>query len=254
MRSDFPVTGRDLAFLDTDPVITERWDREWLHYLATEDPAQHLRSAVDMRPATSLDDRRAAAVFDTKLVAGFSPLNIWVDGAQLVNKRVLEIGCGCGFLGKQLGHVAAAYVGLDHSQLALSIARLTSPRSCTYLHMSNADAIATFAGSMDTMVGRHFFIHQNWARCSVVLRLAALLLRPTGRVVADFYLPAPRKRQGIVHPARHGDDERHPSCAYLFSLDDIHALAELHGFRIASSHDHFGLQRRFVQLERVAAT
>lgn len=253
MRSDSLITARDLAFLGSDPGITERWDREWLHYLATEDPAQHLRSAVDARPATSIDDRSAAAVFDSRLVNGFSPLNVWVDGAQLVRKRVLEIGCGCGFLGRQLGHVAAAYLGLDHSQLALSIARLTSPRSCTYLHMSDADAIATFAGSMDTMVGRHFFIHQNWDACSIVLRLAAILLRPSGRVIADFYLPAPRTRQGVVHPARHPGDGQHLSCAYLFSMDDIHELARTHGFRISASHEHLGLQRRFVQLERVAS-
>lgn len=245
----------DLSFIPTNAEQTRRWDREWLHYFCTEDPKQHMLTHDKLGPPTSLAGKSASEVHQTRLFAELCPLAVWVPGDLLHSSRsVLEIGCGCGFFGKQMGKIGKRYLGLDQSQFALSIARLTSPSECSYAHLSDSEAIGSWAGSMDLMVGRFFFIHQNYASDLWVLRLASILLRKGGVVVADFWLSNPAIEHGIVHPANHDLDPLYPSCAFAFTVEQIHRLANETGFSVEDIADQPSLQRRFVQLRRNTAT
>ena len=174
-----------------------------------------------------------------------SALNIWVEGQQIVGKNVLEIGCGPGLLGKQLGMVAASYLGIDYSRLALSIANLTSPANCSYYHLSELAGIFSHVGTMDIMVGRNFFIHQNYQNVIWILRLAHVLLKSQGLISADFYLRNPDIPQGVIHPARNDLDEQYPSCGFEFTKEDISQAAKETGFIVENITDNLDLQRRF---------
>ena len=244
----------DLSFIPTSAEQTRRWDREWLHYFCTEDPKQHMLAHDELGPPVALAGKPAAEIYETKLYAELCPLAVWVPGEVLDNSRsVLEIGCGCGFFGKQMGKIGKRYLGLDHSQFALSIARLTSPPQCSYAHLSDAETIRAMAGTMDLMVGRFFFIHQIRASALWVLRLASLLLGKGGLLAADFWLSNPAIAHGIVHPADHGLDPLYPSCAFTFTVEQIHRLAGETGFSVEDVTDQPALQRRFVQLRRRTA-
>lgn len=244
----------DLSFIPTSPEQTRRWDREWLNYFCTEDPKQHMLVHDKFGQPAPLAGKPASAVHQLKLFPELCPLALWVPGDLLHNSRsVLEIGCGCGFFGKQMGKIGKRYLGLDHSEFALSIARLVSPPECRYAHLSDQEAIASAAGTMDLMVGRYFFIHQNYASAHWVLRLASILLREGGTVVADFWLSNPAIPHGIVHPADRDLDSQYPSCAFAFTLAQIDRLAGETGFSVENVTEQLPLQRRFVQLRRRAA-
>lgn len=249
--------ARSAVFPEVRPVDVDRWDREWMHYFATEDRTAHL---VESRKLQVVRDDFAVLserqVFDCSLT-GFkdgggtmTPLHIWVRGEDLVGRRVLEIGCGCGWLGKQLGLVCEQYVGIDYSQLALAVARGNSPATCRYLHISEQEDIAALAGKMDLMVGREFFIHQNYDNARWVLGLGGYLLKPGGKISADFYMPNPDVEQGVVHPANSPLDRQHASCAFHFQPEDIREVAGLCDLDVIAMVEDFDYQRRFVALRK----
>ncbi|ETW95726.1 MAG: hypothetical protein ETSY1_29420 [Candidatus Entotheonella factor] len=230
--------------------LTDKWDREWLAYFLTEDPKPFFFAHDQLKRTAEIRHQMPIEVYHTSLfeVEGFGalpPLCIWASGDELIDKRILELGCGPGLLGKQLGQVAAAYLGIDYSRFALQIATLTSPNNCTYLHLSELDAMSPYAGTIDTMVGRFFFIHQNYQNLMWIFQLATMLLKPNGRICADFYLANPAMPQGIVHPARAELDARYPSCAFAYTVPDIEKAAAARGFAVESVMDQIDLQRRF---------
>lgn len=231
--------------------LDERWDQEWLHYFLTEDPRPFFVNHRRLEILNSVQGKSPAHVYDTRLaradeVGDLPPLCLWIHGDDLMGKHILEMGCGPGFLGKQMGKIAASYVGIDYSRFALYIARLTSPGNCLYYHVSEIDQILTHAGTMDTMVGRFFFIHQNYQNLIWILVLAFALLKPGGVLSADFYLRNPATPQGIIYPAHHALDERYPSCAFEYTMMDIEYAAKETGFTVANVTDHASIQRRFV--------
>lgn len=238
-----------------DVLISERWDREWMHYFATEARSTYLIPHWKMRPNDDLRGLPASTVFDT---VGFDengkscgvPLRIWAAGDDLVGKRVLEIGCGCGWLGKRIGLLGGNYLGLDYSELALAIARGVSPSNCSYAQIGDEEAIAPHAGSYDIMVGREFFIHQNFENAIWVLHLGARMLRPGATISADFYRRNPEVEQGVVHPAKSPLDPTYASCAFEFSDDDIAELAGAVGLTVVESDRHLGHQRQFVTFRK----
>jgi 2-polyprenyl-3-methyl-5-hydroxy-6-metoxy-1,4-benzoquinol methylase len=245
-------------FLRTIPVSAEqtrRWDREWINYFNTEvDPRVYLMDHPRMIPIQETIDRVGTLsdeeMLVTQLFKNMLYLSIWVPGADLVDKAVLEIGCGQGYLGKQLAYVAHHFLGIDYSEFALSIARLVSPPNCVYLHLSQADEMLRHRATIDTMVARYFFIHQNFETARWVLQLAHLLLKPGGRVHADFYQGDPQVEQGIVYPARSKLETEQPSCAYEYSQADVRELAALTGFKVVHEQRHVPMQRLFVRLEK----
>ena len=54
----------------------------------------------------------------------------------------MELGCGCGNLGKLISRYAAHYLGADYSTLALKIARLVSPLNCSYVHVADRASLS----------------------------------------------------------------------------------------------------------------
>lgn len=240
--------------LDFLPLVTaaeiDRWDKEWMHYFSTEDRFAHLRRYDRLVVNDDLQGKPAEQVFHSNLViedgdAAPGALRIWIEGEAILGRDVLEIGCGCGWLGKRLGLVAHSYLGLDYSEFAIAVARGVSPPNCRYLHLSDREPITGCAGAFDTMVGREFFIHQNYANASWVLKLGAFLLRPGGQVSADFYLPNRRIPQGVLHPARSPLDPVHASCAFLFDEKDLRSLAGEAGLALVDIVDRLDQQRRF---------
>jgi 2-polyprenyl-3-methyl-5-hydroxy-6-metoxy-1,4-benzoquinol methylase len=229
-----------------------RWDQEWLQYFIESNPKVYFVSFKDLTLIGDVRGKTPLEVHNTDLVSSaklgnLGNLRVWMDGDHLVGKNLLEIGCGAGYSGKQLGLLAASYIGIDYSQLALSIARLTSPENCVYYHMSDLEQIvANHAGTLDVMVSRDFFIHQNYANAIPILRLASLLLKPDGLITADFWLTRPYGYQPVTHPAQSELDPQYPSCSFLFSMEDIEQAARETDLVIQSITDIPDWRRRFV--------
>lgn len=238
-----------------DDAQVDKWDREWMLYLSTEARLPHLVRSESLKIIADISQFGRRQVFDTALtmVPGGNlngALRIWVEGDRIVGKRVAEIGCGAGFLGKQLGLISSNYLGIDVSMLAVAIARGNSPRGCQYFHLGEREEILAQQSSYDTVVGREFFIHQNFDNAQWVVRLAAHLLKPGGILAADFYLPNRAIPQGVLHPARSPLDPQHASCAFIFSDEDVLETAEANGLKVLSIEDSLADQRKFVTMVR----
>ena len=239
-----------------DPEISERWDREWLMYLGNESMYPHLVPSTELALAGTIAGKTARGVFYTELARNDAygvrgALRAWCPGDLLAEKNVLEIGCGCGFFGKQIGLVCASYLGLDYSHLALTIARATSSSNCTFLHISDAGSLKSHAGKYDVMVGRHFFIHQNFESSVVLLRLAKYLLRRGGFVCADFYHRIPGQ-PGNSLAAKAPLDREYPSSGFHYRAEEVIELARTCGFDIKSHVLDQQEQRRFVIFQAIS--
>jgi SAM-dependent methyltransferase len=244
-------------FLDSIPVSsleTKRWDKEWISYFNTENPRPFFLDCSQGMPEieviNKIKDSTEQEILNFTIFKDLPDLRIWARGSDLVDKYVFEIGCGPGLLGKQLGTITKHYLGLDYSQLALSIARLVSPQNCDYVHLSEKNRLLQYAESRDTLVSRFFFIHQNFDNALWVLKLANFLLKPKGIVSADFYQSNPEIPQGIVFPAKHALSKEYPSCGFQFTESEIQELAYESGFNIASMTKDSVMQRLFVRLEK----
>jgi SAM-dependent methyltransferase len=248
-------TGRMIGLIKTpwdslEGALTERWDREWLYYFLDEDidpfllPHQCLTLATDVRHLSARDMHSA------RLTRELPPLAIYMPGERLINGRVFEVGCGPGLLCKQLGLIAKNVVGIDHSRLALKIARFASPKNCEYFLSTDVKKLEPQYGSFDCMVCRFFFIHQNYDNAMQLLRLAQKLLKPGGLIGADFYLPGPKKTPGIVYAAKSRLSQRYISSAFAYTMAEIEELAEVTGFAPVDKWETPDELRRFVMLAR----
>jgi 2-polyprenyl-3-methyl-5-hydroxy-6-metoxy-1,4-benzoquinol methylase len=185
---------------------TNRWDKEWVFYFANQNSTPFFigpdRAKLDQKrisqiaKATQDEMMKMVVAKDWK-----SPWYIHVKGQDIVGKSVLEIGCGAGYLGKQIGLVAKDYIGIDYSPLAVKIAKQVSPTTCDYFVISEFDAIQSKFGTRDIMICRDFFIHNNFENAKWVLKLAWQLLKPGGKVCADFFRVNP-KLKAEVFPAK----------------------------------------------------
>lgn len=234
------------------------WDQEWLQYFIESNPKVYFLSHKDLSLVGDIRGKSPLEVHNTELVTsaklgGFGPIRVWIDGDNLLGKKVLEIGCGAGYSGKQIGLLASSYVGIDYSQLALSIARLTSPENCEYFHIADLDHLKEFEGTMDVMISRDFFIHQNFANVIPILRLGSYLLKPGGTISADFWLTRPYGYQPVTHPAKSELDPLYPSCAFLFSMNDIQEAAAETGLTMETITDISDWRRRFVTFRKQGA-
>jgi 2-polyprenyl-3-methyl-5-hydroxy-6-metoxy-1,4-benzoquinol methylase len=243
--------GLDYPIPLVDPAIVDKWDKEWMVYLSSEAKWPHLIQASRLKIVEDVSRFDRREMFYAVLTQGpdgspNAPLRIWAKGSEIVGCRIAELGCGAGFLGKQLGLIADSYLGIDVSQLALAIARGNSGPVCTYLHLGDKEFIREEFRAYDTVVGREFFIHQNFTNAKWVLNLAKMLLRPGGTVCADFYLPNREIPQGIIHPAKSELDPTFASCAFVFSDEDIGELSALTELAIISIDDILSEQRKLV--------
>ncbi len=132
------------------------------------------------------------------------------------------------------------YPGTDFSRLALTIAGLLSPKNCTYVLLMDQEEMSGYCGTRDTVVTRHFFIHQNYDSAIWVTKLANRLLRMGGTLIADYYVPNKEweaaVKKGDVRPADASWDDEFPSRMFLFSDAQIAEIASICGFDIEEMH------------------
>ncbi|WP_407910299.1 class I SAM-dependent methyltransferase [Lysobacter claricitrinus] len=225
----------------------ERWNDEWLSYLSREwqlqlTPYTELRDHPPL-PADPLD------LISLSLEPGWN-LALYCDADALQGRHVMELGCGCGNLGKQLGRYVASYLGVDFSTMALQVARLVSPSNCTYVHVGDHRSLESHVGTVDTVVGRYFWIHQNFELGRQNLTFLERFLRPGGRLYADFFWPDPEAEHYVVLSPTDSLSKTFPSAMFRYTLDDVRELIEGSRFRIVRQAECRTMERRYVLLER----
>ena len=226
----------------------ERWNAEWIEYLKREWELQlEPHTAYPAKPP--LPDSPLGLL---RLSLGHGwPLALYADRDALEGKRVMEMGCGCGNLGKLLGRYVDHYLGTDYSTLALKVARLVSPANCVYVHVADREGLAPFLGTVDTVVGRYFWIHQNFQLAGWNLEYLARFLKPGGRLYADFYWPSPAMEQAVVFTPDHALSKAYPSATFRYTGEDVQRLIAGRPFRILREEISAEMQRRYVTLERL---
>lgn len=230
---------------------THRWDKEWMRYFsAGKDYWFYFYDmssdnyALQIGPA-ALSKMPAKDVFSATFIKDIKGA-VWAQGADLVDKDVLEIGCGPGVFGRLSGRFAKSYTGIDVSKFALSIARLTSPKKCSYFHLYDPEGLKTLAKSVDIAVGRHFFIHHNYEDSLWLLRFLRDLVRDGGLIIADFFSD-PKTVDGARRRTAEADlNPEHPSALFTFDDAGIERLAKDAGLRVEAVDQH--LTNRFARL------
>jgi SAM-dependent methyltransferase len=236
---------------------TRRWDDEWLSYWITEKAYAHKffenwRNR-DFTAAVEEHLPRLSGLTEEEFFSydpfDYFQFGIWTKGSWTSGATVVELGCGPGVLGRLLSPFCGRYIGIDYSQLALQVARLTSPGKCDYLHLSELGKLRALGDSCDLCVGRYFFIHQNWTNACWILALFRNLLRKGGRVSADFF--ASGNKEGshanvwMTFPPESPLQPDYPSCMFEYSDEHIRRLAAESGFSVEKIDYNFKLQRRF---------
>lgn len=238
--------GRTRLFEESQDNI-ERWNREWLNYLEKEWYTQlRPHSAYPETPPLPEDP---LDLLDLNLGSG-PPLGLYCRREDLKGRAVLEMGCGCGNLGKLLGRYVRSYYGTDFSPLALAVARLVSPANCSYFHVSQARNLPGLQGKIQTVVARHFWIHQNLQMGRESLEFLVPFVQTGGRIYADFFWPDRDRSQGVVLPASSNLSEEHPSATYQFTRGEIEGLRRLFPLELVHEEVCTAKQRRFVIWER----
>jgi len=227
----------------------QRWNAEWFEYLQREWDRQ-------LNPYTLYPDKPPLPESPLDLIdlrLGYGPaLALYADREAIAGKRLMEMGCGCGNLGKLIARYAESYLGTDYSTLALKIARLVSPPNCAYVHVADRAGLSPFFGTIDTVIGRYFWIHQNLKLGRWNLDFLELFLKPGGRLYADFYWPNPKVEQGIVFTPDHPLSRAYPSATFRYAPEDVERLIEGRPFRILREEISLEMQRRYVVFERLA--
>jgi SAM-dependent methyltransferase len=233
----------------------ERWDREWLNYLLREYPYQ-------LKPHTAYPNRPELPDDPLEMINvsldAWATLLVYVPGPAIQDKSVMEFGCGCGNLGKLIARYTRTYLGVDCSKLALAIARLVSPSNATYLHANDVEELTRLYGTVDTLISRFFWIHQNFETGRRVLRIVEPLLKTGGRLYLDFFWPNPTAAVGfwgsdvgrILSPR--GPLDKEPSVIFQYSASDVEELLKGLPFRIIHQEEHGPTQRRYVTAEKIS--
>lgn len=234
--------------LECTPKDVERWNAEWLDYLSREWRAQ-------LTPHTDLPEKPPLpqdplAMLRVRLAQGWN-LAIYCDREALEGQRVMELGCGCGNLGKQLGRYVQSYLGVDYSTMALQIARLVSPSNCTYVHVSDRKGLGFHRGQIDTVIGRYFWIHQNLELARRNLEFLESFLRPGGRLYADFFWPDPSAEHFVVLSPDTPLSKKYPSAMFQYTPEDVQRLIAGRPFRILRETISREMERRYVVFERL---
>lgn len=161
----------------------------------------------------------------------------WVEPGH----AVLEIGCGAGTLAALLLRRGAEVVGIDISEPMLAVARETAP-GAELFHMTATEIEKLGAGRFDRIVSTLAFSELSEDERDYVLRAAAGLLRPGGKlIVADEVRPAglgQRIAAALV---------RWPLAAITFVLtqNTTHALKDFEG-RLRQAGYRIAAQKRFL--------
>lgn len=228
----------------------ERWNTEWLAYLSREWKSQ-LTPHADL-PLTPPLPEDPLDLLNLRLREDLT-LRLYCDREALENKRTMELGCGCGHLGKQLGRYVESYLGVDFSTMALQVARLVSPANCTYVHVDDRDLLVQHHGRIDTVVGRYFWSHQNLQLAGRNLDFLADFLPPGGRIYTDFFWPAPDAEHFVVLSPDDALSKNFPSAMFRYEGEDVARLIESRPYRIIRETISTAMERRYVVFERMDA-
>ena len=235
----------------------EKWDREWLNYLLPE--YQHQLASYREYTETPLLPENPIDMLSVGMTNRSLPwkpeLSIYCHREAIIGKALMELGCGAGGLGKIIARYCDSYLGVDCSQIALYIARLVSPENCTYLHVNEHEELSKYFETIDTVVSRFFWIHQNMETAKRALKFLGYFLKPEGRIYMDFFMKDQEKAIGHwkntwITLSPYSQLAEAPSTTYEFSLEDITGLVEEFGFRIIQNQPHGETQRRYVVIEK----
>jgi len=218
-------------FQKTSGIETRRWDKEWMRYFSLGKDYSFYYYDMDTDNWALSVSRQSISKFNptemyhTKFYKEIKG-GVWAYGTDLVNKDILEMGCGPGIFGRVSGRFTRSYTGIDVSQFALYIARLTSPsKTCNYYHLYDRNSLASLAKSVDTCFGRHFFIHHNFDDSLWILRFLRDLTKTGGIIIADFHcephLIDGRRRVMATDSLR----ENYPSALFNFMDDDVEKIS-----------------------------
>lgn len=227
------------AFLADAERFAHRWDLEWMRYFQIHDDTAYFVSyASRTYPFPTLPEE----------VTGFSEmdslrtrldgtkrhttLQMHVPGSEIVGQKIFEMGCGVGMLGRVLGHLAREYVGYDYSPFALYAARLLSPPSCTYVSALEPHLLRPHAGTFDSCVTRHFFIHNNFENSLWVLAMMRDLIQEGGVIHADFLRSDDFGDR--IRPAKSPLHDHAASAGFVYTEGDLEELAAAVGLEIRS--------------------
>jgi SAM-dependent methyltransferase len=230
----------------------EKWDREWLSYLLAEYPKQ--LASFRSYPAKPQLPKKPEDLINFSLGKGHR-FYTYCHREAISRKKVMELGCGAGNLGKYLARYCKSYLGVDGSRIALAVAKLVSPNNCTYLHVNEHQELGKYFGKIDTVISRFFWIHQNMDSARKALRFLGFFIKPRGRIYMDFFMKCPQEAEGHWKNAWITLSPSDPlpeaaSTTYEFTLEDIHSLINEFGFKIIHQYPDGKTQRRYIVIER----
>lgn len=240
------------SFQDKAAEQTHRWDKEWMRYFSLgKDYWFYFYDMSSDTYALAVGPKTIAKMspeefWSTKFIKNV-PGQVWAAGEDLVGKDLLEIGCGPGMFGRISGRFAKSYTGIDVSLFALSIAKLTSPKTCRYFHLYDPKGLETLARSVDVALGRNFFIHHNYEDSLWLLRFVRDLVRPGGLIIADFFSDAKTVDGARRLTADAELSEKHPSALFSFEDPDIYRIGKEAGLVCEKIEHHAPAQCRFVR-------
>jgi len=228
----------------------KRWNKEWSRYLLRGFDI-HLAPHTDYPDSPNLPDNPMDLV-DLSLGWG-PPLVLYCHRDAIKGKRIMELGCGCGNMGKLLGRYAKSFLGMDYSTLALKVARLVSPKNCTYVHLTDGAGFKPFKNKIDTVIGRHFWIHQNMEMGRYNIEFMLRFLKPGGRLYADFFWETVDKGQDllVLSPQTHLSINN-PSATFLYQPEDVEELIKGFPLEIVGEEISTAMQRRYVVFKRTS--
>jgi ubiquinone/menaquinone biosynthesis C-methylase UbiE len=108
--------------------------------------------------------------------------------------RVLDVGCGTGYLSKRVAAAGATVVGVDPSAPVLAYADHTAPAECRFVR-AGAERLPFADGSFDAVVSSFAMHHVPPDVRGVAIAEFARVVRPGGRVFVVDARP-PRGRLG----------------------------------------------------------
>ncbi len=226
-----------------------RWNQEWVRYLG-KDWERFLAPHTDYPEKPRLP-AEPTGLLDLYL-GPHTPLELYCDRDDIEGKALMELGCGCGTVGKLIARYAASYLGVDFSTLALQVARLVSPANCTYVQCADTPNLEPFFGQIDTMLSRHFWIHQNLQMGRANLDYYERFVKKGGRVYLDFFqLDETRMEQDLlILPPTSRLSRSQPSATFQYTREHLDALLEGRPYKILRDELSVKMQRWYVVLER----
>jgi SAM-dependent methyltransferase len=223
--------------LPYDPSEESGWDALWTKYFVREPIQRQHQSELTLPELPANRDEMVDVLY------------LQAPPEDIRDRKVLEVGCGAGYLAKRIARHTGHYYGVEWSGLALSVARETCPDRATFYHVRQRRAIRRHAGTLDTALCRQFIIHQRFDRAVSLLNFYAGMLRPGGRVYADFWLDDFSRHNGDgVWGCREVGPRN--NAVYRYQEADIAELAEQTGFTIEDTYDRPDKLRHFVTFRK----